>query len=663
MKKVILLAVAAAIYTASANAQTATPIGIKIPDGYQATSFYISGNGEKAIAGFKKDESVKFLLYEKNGKTFSQGTAVPFLDELIAQKKNPTTPSLSHDGTRIYFSAKNENGDNDIFYSDKNNGQWDTPVNMGESINTAADEMYPSVSSDGLSIYFTRPKSDAKDSRCGVIYTSQRTPYGEWSEATALVEPLNLGCEIAPYISPDNKTLYMSSMREGGKGGFDLYYANKVSPLYWILPVAIDTLNTSNDELFPAYNAGSNKLAYLFHDPKNKKVITFAEAPIASKLLPTDNCRFYGKIIDQETQKPMGATIEVTDAFSSGVIAAFTNDNQTGIYDFVLPLDKRNVFLDFSAPNNSHTIIDKVVNQKEEKIDASLFKNIQLTLNVFDQAMFDPLEANISVQCDGVDENIKAQRLDIGRYKMTIPIGKHYKIHIKQPLYETYVMDFDLSRKVQFQEFERDAELVSQKETLTINVFGVSESIEIELINLTTKDHYTTTVTTDANGKVVIPVRKGDKYEINIMPKGYSFYNEIIDLSTDNRRVINARIEKLQADTKMELENITFATNSADLASSSYEELNRLVDLLKLNTQFKVELSAHTDDKGADAYNLKLSERRANSVVNYLKLKGIPTNRLVAKGYGKTKPLVPNTSDENRAKNRRVEFKIIGTDL
>ena len=201
MKKVILLAVAAVIYTASANAQTATPIGITIPDGYQATSFYISGNGEKAIAGFKKDESVKFLLYEKNGKTFSQGTAVPFLDELIAQKKNPTTPSLSHDGTRIYFSAKNENGDNDIFYSDKNNGQWDTPVNMGENINTAADEMYPSVSSDGLSIYFTRPKSDAKDSRCGVIYTSQRAPYGEWSEATALVEPLNLGCETAPYIS------------------------------------------------------------------------------------------------------------------------------------------------------------------------------------------------------------------------------------------------------------------------------------------------------------------------------------------------------------------------------------------------------------------------------------------------------------------------------
>jgi len=277
--------------------------------------------------------------------------------------------------------------------------------------------------------------------------------------------------------------------------------------------------------------------------------------------------------------------------------------------------------------------------------------------------MFDPLETDITVKVDGQTENIKPEKIDIGRYKMTLPIGKNYKIYLTQDLYEDYVMDFDLTRKVQFQEFERDAELVSMKENLTINVEGVNEPIEIEITNLSTKDHHVTTVTTDKNGKAVIPVRKGDKYEVNIMPKGYTFYNETLDLSKENKRIVLAKLEKLQADSKMELDNITFATNSADIASSSYEELNRLVDLLKLNNQFKVEISAHTDDKGADAYNMKLSDRRANSVVNYLRLKGIPSNRLVAKGYGKTKPLVPNTSDENRAKNRRVEFKIIGTDL
>ncbi|MBP5368147.1 MAG: OmpA family protein [Bacteroidales bacterium] len=663
MRKVVLLTAAVAISSAAMAQAPATPIGITIPEGYQTTSFYISGNGEKAIAGFKKEESVKFILYEKQGDKFSEGEAVPFLDQLIADKKNPTTPSLNHDGTRIYFSAKSEKGDNDIFYSNKDKGKWTEPENMGEAINSSADETYPSVSSDGLSIYFIRPAKDAKDSRCGTIYTSTRTPYGEWEEAVALVEPLNLGCETAPYIAPDNKTLYMSSMREGGKGGFDLYYANKVSPLYWILPIALDTINTSNDELFPAYNAGSNKLSLLYRDPKNKKNITFVDVPISAKLLPADNCHYYGKIIDQETQQPMAANIEVSDAFSSGIIATFTNNNETGVYDFVLPRDKRNVFIDFNAPNYSHTILDKDVTQNEEKIDASLFKNVQLTLNVFDQSMFDPIETNITVKVDGVTENILPEKIDVGRYKLTLPIGKYYKIYLTQNLYEDYVMDFDLTRKVQFQEFERDAELISMKEEITINVEGVTEPIEIEITNLSTKDHYVTTITTDKNGKAVIPVRKGDKYEINIMPKGYSFYNGTLDLTSDNNRVLNAKIEKLQADTKMELDNITFASNSADIAASSYEELNRLVDLLKLNPQFKVELSAHTDDKGADAYNMKLSDRRANSVVNYLKLKGIPSNRLVAKGYGKTMPLVPNTSDENRAINRRVEFKIIGTDL
>ena len=89
MRKVVLLTAAVAISSAAMAQAPTTPIGITIPEGYQTTSFYISGNGEKAIAGFKKDESVKFLLYEKQGDKFSEGEAVAFLDQLIADKKNP----------------------------------------------------------------------------------------------------------------------------------------------------------------------------------------------------------------------------------------------------------------------------------------------------------------------------------------------------------------------------------------------------------------------------------------------------------------------------------------------------------------------------------------------------------------------------------------------
>lgn len=80
---------------------------------------------------------------------------------------------------------------------------------------------------------------------------------------------------------------------------------------------------------------------------------------------------------------------------------------------------------------------------------------------------------------------------------------------------------------------------------------------------------------------------------------------------------------------------------------------------MKANKTLVVEISAHTDDKGSDDYNNKLSQNRAESVVKYLTSKGIIAERLVAKGFGKTLPAVPNDSDENRAKNRRVEFKIL----
>ena len=87
-------------------------------------------------------------------------------------------------------------------------------------------------------------------------------------------------------------------------------------------------------------------------------------------------------------------------------------------------------------------------------------------------------------------------------------------------------------------------------------------------------------------------------------------------------------------------------------------ELDRVVELLEQNPNLTIELSAHTDDRGADAYNERLSLLRANAAMDYIVRKGIARNRITAVGYGKRMPLVPNTSEENRAKNRRVEFKV-----
>ena len=85
-----------------------------------------------------------------------------------------------------------------------------------------------------------------------------------------------------------------------------------------------------------------------------------------------------------------------------------------------------------------------------------------------------------------------------------------------------------------------------------------------------------------------------------------------------------------------------------------------MAELLRQNPTLHIEISAHTDDIGSDAYNLRLSKKRGEATAEYLiKQEGVNPAQLKTVGYGKNKPLVPNTSDENRAINRRVEFTII----
>lgn len=113
------------------------------------------------------------------------------------------------------------------------------------------------------------------------------------------------------------------------------------------------------------------------------------------------------------------------------------------------------------------------------------------------------------------------------------------------------------------------------------------------------------------------------------------------------------------------LENVYYDYNKASLKPASYPSLDQLVDMLVKNPGMVIEIGAHTDNKGTDTYNQKLSEARAQSVVAYLVKKGIEQSRLQAKGYGATQPIAPNTNEdgtdnaEGRQKNRRTEFKVL----
>jgi outer membrane protein OmpA-like peptidoglycan-associated protein/tetratricopeptide (TPR) repeat protein len=178
--------------------------------------------------------------------------------------------------------------------------------------------------------------------------------------------------------------------------------------------------------------------------------------------------------------------------------------------------------------------------------------------------------------------------------------------------------------------------------------------------------------------KVALPSKKLDKgvYQFqlnNILDEefmlasekdGYMFknYKILVPASTYQSREIKRRIEMdpLHIGLNSILRNIYFDFNQATFTINSYTELNKLEKLLAENPGMKIEIAGHTDKIGTTEYNILLSKRRANAVVNYLTDKGIDARRLTAKGFGDTRPLASNDDEkEGRALNRRVEFKVV----
>lgn len=159
--------------------------------------------------------------------------------------------------------------------------------------------------------------------------------------------------------------------------------------------------------------------------------------------------------------------------------------------------------------------------------------------------------------------------------------------------------------------------------------------------------------------QIVLPC--GKLYGFKATAAGFYAVSENLDLSASKeyqevkRDLKLTPIEKGQV---VRLNNIFFETGKAELRSASFVELDNLVKVLTDNPTMTIAIAGHTDDVGSDEANLKLSDDRAQAVMNYLTAKGIAATRLSAKGFGEAKPVVQNSSDENRALNRRVEFTI-----
>ncbi len=187
-------------------------------------------------------------------------------------------------------------------------------------------------------------------------------------------------------------------------------------------------------------------------------------------------------------------------------------------------------------------------------------------------------------------------------------------------------------------------------------------NVVVLLTNLTLKKLQDSLVTDSGSGKFLIVLNKPAKYAFNLFAEGYLPYSETFDFDSS---LINHwryekvfRLKKIKKGNSFVLQNIYFDLDQYALKAESFPELDRLVVFLKKNKNIKLNIIGHTDNTGTPQHNLQLSRQRARAIYQYLIRKGIEPERLTYKGVGARQPLVPDTTEANRAINRRVEFVV-----
>jgi OOP family OmpA-OmpF porin len=184
----------------------------------------------------------------------------------------------------------------------------------------------------------------------------------------------------------------------------------------------------------------------------------------------------------------------------------------------------------------------------------------------------------------------------------------------------------------------------------------------IELFNLLSNEIVSVTNSDSVSGQYLMVLTQGADYALYANAQGYLFrsLNFNYEHNYDPKPVvIDIDLDKAGAGAVIVLNNIFFEIDKYDLEPKSKTELDKVARFLLNNPGIRVEISGHTDDTGTVSHNQTLSLKRAQAVVDYLVGHSVPRNRLVGTGYGSTRPLKPNDSEENRQVNRRIEFKLL----
>jgi outer membrane protein OmpA-like peptidoglycan-associated protein/Tol biopolymer transport system component len=577
-------------------------------------------------------------------------------------------PSLSFDGNTLYFfRTVGIKANAEIFFSTRMQDGWSEPVNIGFPINSDFYEGFPSISADGSTLYFVGQNFEGPQSKelrkeamfCLCIFKSTRNKEGKWGNPEKLPWPINQDCEKAPRIMADGKTLIFSSNRPGGKGGFDMYQSRLNDLGEWGMPENLSFVNSVTDDQLPCISAEGD-LMYYTHD----------NADIYSVVIPPRLRQFMNNIVqgyvtDEDTREGIGAEIIVTDALTSEQVVSMTSNSSDGRYTVVLPVG-RSFNIEYRREGySSYTYpLDLRLKKKYEQlsVDVKLFRSVHLSLNVSDHELFVPIGANVGVREKGQSSFFKEEKTSAanGRITVDLPLGKDYEIVVTAQHFKESQVTLNVKGLVIFREFEKNIELMPEKIEVPVNVADLMNNSKVKSkVRIKNKNR---DEIIEVEGNQMVSLRSGDRYEIEVTSdQGYAFNSTSLDLTTGQAAAapIEVKLLKLEKNAELTLKEINFESNSDKLTDVSFTELSRVVQLMKENPTLKVEIAAHTDDVGSETYNSVLSEKRAKSVVDYMVVNKIAQDRFSAKGYGEGQFKFKNDSEDNRARNRRVELRIL----
>ncbi len=480
--------------------------------------------------------------------------------------------------------------------------------NLGGEVNSNSADYSPVLSADQNTLFFTsrRPETtgsqkDADGNFMEDIYISTKTKTG-WSTALNIGTPVNSEWHEATVgLSPDGQTILVYK-DDNGDGNI---YSTSLEGDVWTTPIKLnDNINTKHWEPSAFISADGTKLYFTSDRPGG----------YGGRDLYVSNRTFDG---DWEKATNMGASINTKydeDApfiHPDGVTLSFSSNGHNTMGGF----DIFNSFL-----------------SSEEKWSEPV--NAGFPINTTDDDIF------YVISPDGKTAYFSSFREggygEKDNYIATFPDEK------QKPLTLIKGNIIDESGKP-----AKNA-IITVTDNETEKVVGIYKA-------------------NSKTGAFLFILTPGKNYNITYHSDGHLFYSDNMEISKEsNYHEIDKAVvlNPITVGSKIVLNNIFFDFDKATLRPLSKVEIKNLVTLMRSNPKMKVEISGHTDSKGNDAYNKKLSEERAQAVVGKLIENGISSNRMKAKGYGETKHVAPNTNadgsdnPEGRQLNRRVELTI-----